>query len=85
MEELTLTITYIHNNDGMRTQVLHIPEVRKFLFDVKYLRSLSPGLLYNLLYGYGYKSVSESLIEAIYANCPDVDSQKDVTVVFSYT
>jgi hypothetical protein len=80
----SLTITYIHDTDGTRTQCLHIPTTRKFIFDVNYLRSLSPGLLYNLLYGYGYKTVSESLIEAIYANCPDVNSPKDVTVVFSY-
>jgi hypothetical protein len=68
----------------MRTQFLHIPERRKFLIDVKYLRSISPGLLYSMMHGFGYKTVSESLIEAIYGNCPDVDSQEDVTVVFSY-
>jgi hypothetical protein len=80
----SLTISYIHDTDGTRTQCLHIPQVRKFIFDVNYLQSVSPEFLYSLISGFGYKTVSESLIEAIYANCPDVDSQEDVTVVFSY-
>ena len=75
-----ISITYSKN----LLPFIHIKH-NGLVLNAYYAKHVSPEFLKGVLHDNGYINVPDTLIEDIKGYIYDVDSDKDVTVVFSYT
>jgi len=78
MDEVSITYS---KNIPLYIQIKH----NGLYINSYYAKDIDPDFLKGILYSEGYYSVPDSVIEDIKTYSDNRDSDKDVTVVFTYT
>lgn len=81
---MNLSITYTYNKNIPRA-LTYNKHLNVLIVNMVFKELITPGLIHDTATRIMKNNVPESVIEAIYDHCKEINWSKDVTVVFTST